>query len=405
MTVRRPYIIALVIAGAILAVERRCHGTPPPVPSPPVQDPPQALRGVRLEVFAKGLKEPVHLISPPGDTERIFVVEKTGRIILFKRGERVEAPFLNLSGSVSGASEQGLLSLAFHPRYAQNRRFFLNFTDTSGVTQIVEMRAREDDPDRADLTRGEVLLSVHQPFANHNGGHSLFGPDGYLYIGMGDGGAANDPLNHGQNERTLLGAVLRIDVDRVPAGAAYGIPADNPFADGQRGRAEIWLTGVRNPWRMAFHPDTGDLFVADVGQNKWEEVTVVPAKGGGSNLGWNRTEGMHLFKRGASWDGTIRAHVEYAHAEGQSITGGHVYRGKALPELRGHYFYADYVSGLIRSFRFEGGEVKDHYDWSTLLNPRRVTPSAISSFGEDGQGELYLLSLYGTIYRLSRAAD
>jgi glucose/arabinose dehydrogenase len=323
-------------------------------------------------------------------------------------GKVREAPFLDVSSRVSRGSEQGLLSLAFHPEYAKNGRFFVSFTDRRGDTRVVERRVSPEDPDRADASFEREILYVAQPYSNHNGGLILFGPDGKLYIGLGDGGSGGDPHGNGQNLACLLGKLLRIDVDAAPApGKAYAIPPDNPFADGRgRARPEIWAYGLRNPWRYSFDRATGDLYIADVGQNLWEEVDVAPAaRRGGENYGWNVMEGLHPFRRprgGGPAPALVAPVVEYGHDAGCSITGGFVYRGEAIPALRGVYFYADYCSGMIRSFRYEKGEVKDALDWTALVNPRRN--SQWSSFGEDAKGELYLLSLGGDVYRFAPLA-
>ena len=383
--------------------------------------PPPALAGVTLELVADGFREPVHVISPPGDERRLFVVEKAGRIIILKDGVRLERPFLDITSRVSTVNqEEGLLSVAFHPRYAQNRRFFVNFTDRQRATRIIEYRAREDDPDRADLRTSRPILRIPQPWRNHNGGHCLFGPDGYLWIGTGDGGAAGDPQDNAQNPGSLLGKILRIDVDGTD-GAPYGSPPSNPLVEVAGARPEVWALGVRNPWRMAFDRETGDLYFADVGQNRYEEVNVVPvptpaggaaadpaASGGagGANFGWDIVEGLGHCYGAADCDqtGLVPPVVEYGHDFGTSITGGHVYRGRALPELRGVYLYGDYVSGRLRSFRLQDGEAVDRWDWTDQLNPGRRIRN-IASFGEDAAGEMYLVSHRGPIYRLARRPD
>ncbi|GIW73231.1 MAG: hypothetical protein KatS3mg102_2773 [Planctomycetota bacterium] len=374
--------------------------TAAPVPPPPER------RVVRLQLVVRA-EQPVLVLAPPGDHQRLFVVEKTGKVRIVRERRLLEQPFVDLSGRLAERHlEQGLLGMAFHPRYAENRRFFLNFTDREGDTRVIEMRASETDPDRADPASERLLLRVEQPFANHNGGHLCFGPDGYLYIGLGDGGWRGDPHNHGQDPETLLGAMLRIDVDRQSGTRPYAIPEDNPWADGRGGRPEVWAIGLRNPWRYSFDRKTGDLYIADVGQDRYEEVHVTAAgTGAGVNYGWNQFEGMHRYARlGRRYDiARLQMPVlEYGRRDGCSITGGFVYRGAELPELQGHYFYADYCTGIIRSFRWTDGQVQEHWDWTELLNPgRRIV--GWSSFGEDAQGELYLVSLAGGIYRFARA--
>ncbi|HEY8483082.1 MAG TPA: PQQ-dependent sugar dehydrogenase [Longimicrobiales bacterium] len=345
---------------------------------------------LRLELVASGLKSPVHLAAPPGDP-RIFVVERRGRIRIIKDGKLLAEPFLDIVSRVgSGGSEQGLLSVVFHPDFATNRYFFVNYTDRNGDTRV-ERYTVGPDPDRADPASAKLILTVDQPFANHNGGLIVFGPDGMLYIGMGDGGSGGDPLGHGQNLGTLLGALLRIDVDR---GDPYTIPPDNPFAGRADARGEIWAYGLRNPWRFAFDRTAGLLYIADVGQNRWEEINVAPASAGGLNYGWNLMEGNHCFPSDpCDRTGLTPPVLEYSHDEGCSVTGGHVYRGRAIPELVGHYFYADYCRGWIRSFRYTSEGVRDQRTWSI------GNVGLITSFGEDSAGELYVLSQDGRVFR------
>lgn len=343
---------------------------------------------IELTRVADGLDGPLHLSAPAGDP-RLFVVEQPGRIRIIADGRLLERPFLDIAARVRSGGERGLLSVAFHPRYAENGRFFVNYTDRDGDTRIAEFRVSAD-PDRADPDSERLLLAVEQPYANHNGGHVLFGPDGRLYAGMGDGGAANDPHGHGRNPNTLLGAILRIDVD---AGEPYAIPPDNPWAKGG-GRPEIWAIGARNPWRMWFDAPESLLYVADVGQNRWEEVHVAPAAAAGLDYGWNVMEGRHCF-RGAGCD-TAGLHLpvlEYGHDEGCSITGGIVYRGRAVPGLEGHYLYADYCRGWIRSFRYAGGRAVDRRKLARDVG-------SIASFGEGADREAYVVTLEGAVYRI-----
>lgn len=356
-------------------------------------EPPEPAQGIRAEVVASGLQDPVHLASPPSDA-RLFVVEQAGRIrIIAADGRLRPTPFLDIADRVRSGGERGLLSVAFHPRYATNGYFYVNYTDLQGHTRV-ERYAVSQDPDVADPQSATLILRVEQPFANHNGGLNLFGSDGMLYIGMGDGGSAGDPLGNGQNSNTLLGALLRIDVDR---GDPYTIPPDNPFAR-SGGRGEIWAIGLRNPWRFAFDPETGLLYIADVGQNLWEEVNVVPAGRAGVNYGWNIMEGAHCFRSDTcDRNGLVPPVLEYGHDEGCSITGGDVYRGTRLPSLVGHYFYADYCGGWIRSFRTRDGAAADHRRWEV------GSLGQITSFGEDARGELYVLSSNGRVYRLAPA--
>jgi glucose/arabinose dehydrogenase len=345
---------------------------------------------LELRVVVRKLESPVDLEAAPGDRSgRLYVVEKVGRIRLLEGGALVERPFLDMTARVSKGSEQGLLGLAFHPKFADNGRFYLNYTDGKGDTHIVEMRVDPKDPGRADPASERELVFVDQPYSNHNGGHLQFGPDGKLWVGLGDGGAANDPKGHGQKDGTLLGKMFRVDVD-----------AREP-------KPEVVAKGLRNPWRYTFDPKTGDLYVADVGQDKWEEVSVVAAaeaQKGGQNFGWNLMEGSHCFaQKGCDGKGLVLPVVEYAHADGSgcSVTGGEVYRGAAIPALDGAYFYADYCTGLLRSFRWKAGAVADHWDWKKALDPRGRL-ATVSAFGRDAGGELYIVSLDGVIWKLAR---
>ena len=361
-----------------------------PVPPPPRPGPAQ----VRLErqLVAGGLTQPLFLDAPLGDN-RLFIVEQPGRVRIVAGGNLLAAPFLDISDLVGTGGERGLLGLAFHPQYATNGRFYVNYTDTGGTSRVAEYVV-SSNPDRAEKTTGRVLLSVPQPASNHNGGMLAFGPDGYLYIGIGDGGGGGDPSGNGQRPSTLLGALLRIDVN---GGSTYTVPAGNPFVAGG-GAAEVWAFGLRNPWRFSF--DGQRLYIADVGQGQWEEIDVLTTADGGANLGWSIMEGNHCYKpsSGCNRTGLTLPAFEYGHGEGCSVTGGYVYRGTAIPELNGHYFYGDFCSGWVRSFRYTGGGVADTWDWSGDLG----TVSALTSFGTDGQGELYVVSGGGNVYRIVR---
>jgi len=363
--------------------------------------PPAASPGSYAAAFVRGgLSSPVGVYAAPGDTSRLFVVEKTGTIRILRSGNLHPRPFLDVSSRVSGGSEQGLLGLAFHPSYATNGKFYVNYTDQSGDTRVVEFLV-SSNPDSASANEREILF-VDQPYSNHNGGHLTFGPDGKLFIGLGDGGSGGDPQGNGQNLGTLLGKMLRIDVD---AGAPYSVPADNPFVNRPGARGEIWSYGLRNPWRYSFDAETGDLWIADVGQDVWEEVHHEPAGQGGRNYGWNRMEGGHCYPAGSSCSqaGLVLPVAEYDHRAGCSITGGFVYRGTALPELRGTYFYGDYCTGLVRSARLLNGGAVEPRDWTRALRTRSGgAMEGLSSFGVDARGELYLVLLGGEIYRLAR---
>jgi glucose/arabinose dehydrogenase len=363
--------------------------TSEPTDAPPITDtPPSAATfpnpdSYEWQTVLTDLQRPVDL--QPDGSGRLFIIEKAGRIRIFQDGQLLAQPFLDISDRVgSNGNEQGMLGLAFHPQSTENGRFFVNYTNNNGDTVIAEFRVSSDqnlvDPS------GEVrLLEVNQPFPNHNGGVLAFGPDGYLYAGLGDGGAAGDPRGNGQSLDTLLGKILRLDVNSAQP---YAIPADNPFGN------EIWAYGLRNPWRMSFDKLTGDLYIGDVGQGEWEEIDFLAAgSAGGANFGWDFREGAHDYEGGGP-DGMIDPIAEYSHAEGGcSVTGGYVYRG-SMPEWNGIYLYGDYCTGLI------WGLIRSNDGWQKqLLFDVDVT---ITSFAQDEAGEIYLLSDNGGIYRLSR---
>lgn len=372
------------------AVERE----PPPTPDDALQAGAPATR-VTLEKLLDGFHRPTYLTH--AFDERLFVVEQQGRISIVQDGRRLTPLFLDISERVSTrANEQGLFSVAFHPDYPQNGYFFVNYTDNNGNTVIARYQVSAANPDLADPQSELILMTIGQPYGNHNGGQLKFGPDGYLYIGMGDGGSAGDPQNHGQNRSTLLGALLRIDVDWSEGEAHYAIPPDNPYLDDPAGRNEIWAIGLRNPWRFSFDRLTGDLYIADVGQNLWEEINFRPFSApGGDNYGWNILEGSHCYRHNdCDPAGTILPVAEYTRDGGCSVTGGYVYRGERFPELYGAYFYADYCSGNIWSlYRRPDGQ------WVETLAGQ--FDLRIATFGEDWQGEIYLLDhAGGALYQL-----
>jgi glucose/arabinose dehydrogenase len=332
-----------------------------------------------------GFDAPVLLVADPeGGAD--LVVEQSGRIV---RDDDDHAVALDISEDVLFAGEQGLLGLALHPDFVENGLAYVNYVDRSGTTVIEEFRVIDG---RFDTATRRQILTVDQPARNHNGGMIAFGPDGYLWIGMGDGGGANDRFGQAQNPDTLLGAILRIDVDARGNGA-YGIPPDNPFADAVGGSPEVWATGVRNPWRFSFDGD--DLWIADVGQNAIEEVNRVAATDTELNLGWPIMEGSMCFEaEGCDATPFVAPVVEYSHDEGCSVTGGYVYRGDAIPALNGHYFYSDFCSGFLRSQASDGSII----DWTDQVGE---TPQ-VSGFGIGGGGELYVVSLRGVLYRLEK---
>jgi glucose/arabinose dehydrogenase len=341
-----------------------------------------------LQTVITGLSSPLFVSAPPGDG-RLFVVEQTGDIEIVENGVRRSTPFLDLS--VTSGGERGLLGLAFHPGYAQNGRFYVNYTIGS-VSRISEFTV-SGDPDLADPGSERVLIEVTQPFTNHNGGMLAFDAEGNLLIGLGDGGGGGDPGNRAQNPNNLLGKVLRIDVDGLSPGKQYAIPEGNPYRNGG-GAPEVYLLGARNPWR--FGVDSGNLYVGDVGQGAREEVTVLhPGIQAGANLGWRVWEGSHCFAGPCFVGGYVFPQVEYTHADGCSVTGGFVYRGDDIPGLAGTYFYGDFCGGWIRSFRYENSVVGP-----LTLRSDLGTVGSLSSFGFDGQGELYITSLSGAVYRI-----
>ncbi len=351
---------------------------PPPIPD------------LKLTEVASGFSAPLFLDAPAGDN-RLFVVERGGLIKIVSGGVVLPTPFLDISDRTNGQGEQGLLGLAFHPDYAGNGRFFVNHTNPSGNTIIAEYRVSAD-PNVADPDSRRIVLIVLQPSQNHNGGMIAFGPDGYLWIGSGDGGGSGDPFGNGQDPGTLLGALLRIDVDGA---LPYEVPVDNPFVGGG-GAAEVWAYGLRNPWRFSFDQD--QVYIADVGQFQWEEVNVAPVDVAGVNYGWNVMEGAHCFSpsSGCNTAGKRLPALEYGHGDGCSVTGGYVYRG-AIPGLAGTYFYSDFCSAFLRSFVYEGGAATDRRTWNIGALSR------VSSFGTDGHGELYVVSLTGTVHRIDAA--
>ncbi len=351
---------------------------------------------LKLEPFISGFVAPVDIASAGDD--RLFVVEKRGRIhVLDDAGQRLPEPFLNIQDRVrSSGNEQGLLGLAFHPDYAANGYFYLHYTRSDGDSRIARFRRDPENADRASADSEMILLEVNQPFSNHNGGDLAFGPDGYLYIGLGDGGSAGDPEENGQDRLSLLGKMLRIDVD---SGDPYAIPEDNPFAVTDFALDEIWALGLRNPWRFSFDRGTGDLWIADVGQNRYEEVNVQPAGSvGGENYGWDCYEGFSPFE-GAGCPAADQLTVPvyaYSHSDGGcSVTGGRVYRGTSIPALQGVYVFTDYCDGLLRGL-VPGGEGA-----FTPVDFVDGPDFDLVAFGEDAAGELFVAGLgSGTIYRI-----
>ncbi len=345
--------------------------------------------------ITSGLELPVDIQSAGDGSGRLFIVEKRGRILIFQNGSLLGSPFLDIQDKVDSQNiEEGLLGLAFHPHYTSSGLFYVNYVDLNGNTVIASFHVSTNNPNRADPASEVDLLHVNQPYSNHKGGGLAFGPDGYLYIGLGDGGSEGDPLRNGQNLQTLLGKMLRINVD---AGVPFAIPSDNPFARAG-GSPEIWAFGLRNPWRFSFDRLTGGLYIGDVGQDTWEEIDFVPSGApGGLNFGWSNYEGNHPYhdQPPASTSFTFPV-AEYSHANGCAVTGGYVYRGVALPAWQGVYVYGDYCSGIVWGLIHSGPD-----SWQTKILFH--TGAAITTFGEDDAGELYLSDYNtGSILQLVR---
>ena len=372
--------------------------TTPPTSTPESQQPP-SWPDIALVETHSGLRNPVDLASARDGSGRLYVVEQIGLVQEFTDGVQGQSPFMDIRDRVSCCGERGLLGIAFPPDFASSRVVYVNYTTTAPGdlhTRVSRFTLR-DDIHQVDPASETVLMQFPQPWRNHNGGQIAFGPDGNLWIGTGDGGSGGDPQDNGQKGQTLLGKLLRIDVTST-TDAPYAIPEDNPFVGNDEFLDEIWAYGLRNPWRFSFDRETGDLYIADVGQNAWEEVNFQPASSpGGENYGWRITEGLHCFNPsvGCSTDGQTLPVAEYDRLSGLSITGGYVYRGQDQPSLQGIYFYADYVTGRIWGLRNMNGL------WETKL----LIDSAhsVSSFGEDEAGNLYLLDYSGTILQIQAA--
>ena len=371
---------------------------PPAATDAPPATPPPPSSAVDLALVAEGLSSPLFAGHAGDGSGRLFVLEQAGRVRVVRDGRLVPEPFLDIADRISAGGERGLLGLAFAPSFAIDGRFFVDYTDRDGDTVVSEFRAPDPAADRADPGSERVLLRIDQPFANHNGGALVTGPDGLLWIATGDGGSGGDPLDNGQRLDTLLGKLLRID-PRPVAGAPYGVPSDNPFVGRAGARAEIWAYGLRNPWRFSFDRATGDLWIGDVGQSTIEEVDHWPSGSpAGPNFGWNTMEAGACFDPAQGCDpaGLVLPVAEYGHDRGCSITGGHVYRGTAVAGLAGTYLYADYCAGTI---------------WGLEAAAERPAPRvllesgvAVSSFGEDESGELYVVDLAGgRLFRIVEA--
>jgi len=371
--------------------------TPTQQPATPTPAPRPRFFTLSVEPLQSGFERPVYLAQPDDGADRLFVVEQPGRIRIIANGQLLESPFLDMTSLVlSTGNEQGLFSMAFHPNYRSNGLFFVDYTRKPDGATVVARYHVSGDPNVADPNSALTILTIAQPEANHNGGLVQFGPDGYLYIGTGDGGGQGDQhgtIGNGQNLNVLLGKLLRIDVNREP----YAIPSSNPFANRPGARPEIWAWGLRNPWRFSFDRAAGDLYIADVGQDTYEEVDFQPAaSSGGENYGWRLMEGKHCFdpRTGCNQSGLTLPVLEYNHQSGCSITGGYVYRGSKYPWLDGLYLFADYCTGITWS-----AERNASGAWE--MTERMRASFQVSSFGQDRAGELYLLGHNsGTIYRL-----
>ncbi|MDP2687796.1 MAG: PQQ-dependent sugar dehydrogenase [Aequorivita sp.] len=345
---------------------------------------------VEIELFKSGFSDPLHMQHANDD--RLFVVEQGGKIKIIQGDGTINpVPYIDISGLISSGNERGLLGLAFHPDYANNGYFYVNYTKPNGDTQISRFSVETGNPDLANINSELPIIGYTQPFSNHNGGNLAFGPDGYLYIASGDGGSGGDPGNRAQNINLLLGKLLRIDVNNPSGGNNYGIPADNPFIGDPNAQEEIWAYGLRNPWRFSFDETENNLWIADVGQGDWEEINRVNVSESGLNYGWRCYEGNQPFN---TQDCPPQSELtfpiaEYSHANGCSISGGYVYRGSVYTDIAGYYFFADYCSGLIGTVDSSGNLI-DHGDFSGNW----------VSFGEDVNKELYIIDIGGSIYKI-----
>lgn len=387
--------LSLVLACSACSGGDDSGGTTAGDPSPP---PPSSI-AVKLEPITMALSAPVFMTAPPTDNTRLFIVEQGGAIKVFdvSTGSLLSTPFLDLSGAIASGGERGLLGMAFDPSYQSNGRFYVHYTDTNGDIVIARYLASTSNANEADPSSAVILRRIaHPTFSNHNGGMLAFGPEGCLYAGPGDGGGTGDPNNNAQNPASLLGKLLRLD-PTTGNGCTNAIP--NPFA-GAGGAPEVWSIGLRNPWRFSFDRQTGDLYIGDVGQNTREEVNVAlsPQAGRQANYGWRLMEGFLCFNPSSNCDsgGLTLPVLDYPQTGGAcSVIGGYVYRGTAIPSLQGTYFYADLCAGFVRSFRYRNAQATDQFEWPSLSPGPSIT-----SFGEDAQGELYIMTLSGGLWRI-----
>ena len=381
------FLLVLALSAGLTAAQGHEVPLPPPIIRESAPNPSQ----VKLTQIIGGLTHPLYVTHAGDGSNRLFAVEKRGRIWVIDKGEKQAHPFLDVSSLVTSEGlMQGLLGLAFHPDYQTKGQFYINYTDRIGDTVVSRYQVSPDNPNLADASSGQIIFHHAQPSRGHNGGHMAFGPDGYLYISLGDGQRSGDLLGFGQNTLVLLGSILRIDVD---GGLPYAIPADNPFVGDAGGLDEIWAYGLRNVWRFSFDRHSGDMYLADVGNAQWEEVNFQPADSrGGENYGWNVWEGSHPFAGGQAAN-YVAPFAEYSHALGCAVAGGYVYRGASIADLQAVYLFGDYCSGRVwASWR------DSQLQWHTSEFLDVGFP--ISSFGEDERGELYIVDYGGRVYRL-----
>ena len=362
---------------------------------PAVVTPSGPLRRLTATLVASGFDSPTDVTAAPGDP-RLFVVEKTGLVRIVVDGEVLPEPFIDLSREItSEGNEQGLVTMELHPGFATNGRAYVFFTNPGGHSRLFEFTVSETDRNRLEFLLARRILALEQPHEYHQSGSMFFGPDGYLWVSLGDGGGIGDTFGNGQNPGTLHGTIVRLDVDAEAT--PYAIPPDNPFIRDGEARQEVWAYGVRNPWRITFDPVTGLVYIPDVGQEGWEEINVVPADRSGLNFGWPVREGPDCFEGTACPDeGFEPPTYAYEHEGGCAIIGGLVYRGSAIPELYGHYFYSDFCFGWVRSLLIDETGVSQQVDWT----PQLGRLGSISSFGVDGNGEMHLVNLEGELYRI-----
>jgi len=366
---------------------------PPPPPAP----------GTPMLQFVGTFYRPTYLTAPVADSARLFVTERGGAIRIVRHDTTLATPFLDLRGKIDSAIENGLFSMAFHPQYATNHKFFVFFTNVNGDIRVVRYLGTTN-PDSADPNSSDTILAVPHPlagtslpFSNHHGGQLQFGPDGMLYVSLGDGGCCGDPLQNGQRHQTMNGKIHRINVDGA---TGYTVPLDNPFRTDTSFPPSTWAWGFRNPWRFSFDRQTGDLYIGEVGQDMWEEIDVAaaPGRGGGFNYGWSTMEGTHCY--GASTcnsTGFTPPVFEYQHVNSNcDVQGGYVYRGNRVTQLTGYYLFVDYCSGMVGGFKYAGGTATAYRDWTAEL----TAGTGVVSFGEDARGELYMMTYTGTLYRI-----